>query len=62
MPARPVSLRLPPSAKRQPQKRGGHTNLSLCAADGLERITLSRRDKAVWKRAAKLAWGDAWDG
>ena len=57
-PAGPAAARV----VRQPQKRGGHTNLSLCAADGLERITLSRRDKAVWKRAAKLAWGDAWDG
>lgn len=46
---------------RHPQKRGGHTNLALCTADGLEKHTLSRRDKATWKRAAKLSWGDAWD-
>lgn len=57
-PASPAGARV----VRQPQKRGGHTNLSLCTANGLEKNILSRRDKAVWKRAAKLAWGDAWDG
>jgi ribosomal protein RSM22 (predicted rRNA methylase) len=46
---------------RHPQKRSGHTNVSLCTKEGLETRTLSRRDKPRWKRAAKLSWGDAWD-
>jgi ribosomal protein RSM22 (predicted rRNA methylase) len=34
--------------------------MSLCAAEGLSRRVVPARDKAAYKRAKKLAWGDRW--
>jgi ribosomal protein RSM22 (predicted rRNA methylase) len=34
--------------------------LELCEADGLKAETVAARDKAAYKRAKKLAWGDRW--
>jgi ribosomal protein RSM22 (predicted rRNA methylase) len=46
---------------RRPLKREGHTQLELCARDGLERVVVSRRDKESYRRARKARWGDEWD-
>ncbi len=45
---------------RHPQRRAGHALLSLCSTDGLQQITVTRSDKAQWKKARKAQWGDAW--
>lgn len=34
--------------------------LTLCKADGVARQMIKARDKAAYKRAKKLAWGDRW--
>jgi ribosomal protein RSM22 (predicted rRNA methylase) len=44
---------------RRPDLRPGHVILDLCAADGLERRTVSKRDGADYRTARKLTWGDA---
>lgn len=43
---------------RHPQHHSGHTNFVLCAKEGLEKRTISRRHKDLYKRAKKLQWGD----
>jgi ribosomal protein RSM22 (predicted rRNA methylase) len=45
---------------RQPEIHSGHVYLDLCETDGLRRATVSRRDKDAFRRARKIAWGDAW--
>ena len=45
---------------RRPQVQSGFVQLSLCSAEGLQNITISRRNKDEFKRARKAAWGDAW--
>lgn len=53
----PVAL---PEARilRHPQHHSGHTEFVLCTKAGLEKRTLSRRHKDLYKRAKKLEWGD----
>lgn len=55
---KPVAL---PEARilRHPQHHSGHTEFVLCARDGLEKRTISRRHKELFKKAKKLDWGDA---
>ena len=43
---------------RRPQLHPGHVVLDVCAPEGLERRTITRRDKERYRRARKLAWGD----
>lgn len=43
---------------RHPQHHSGHTEFVLCTKTGLEKRTISRRHKDLYKRAKKLEWGD----
>lgn len=45
---------------RKPLKRSGHVILDLCTSKGLQRQTLSKRDKDLYKKAIELAWGESW--
>ena len=56
---RPASL---PSGRilRHPDTRRGHTHLSLCTSEGVVQKTVTRSQKADWKRLRRLGWGDAW--
>lgn len=52
-----------PRAKRiikRPLKGKGHVHLDVCGPAGLERQTLSKRDRAPYKLARKARWGDLW--
>lgn len=52
----------PASARilRHPLRHAGYTQLQLCTADGLQSVTVTKRDKEVWRRARKADWSDAW--
>jgi ribosomal protein RSM22 (predicted rRNA methylase) len=60
-----VALREPVSRQnmarviRKPLRKSGHVILDLCTADGLQRKTVSRRDKEHYKEATKVSWGDS---
>ena len=43
---------------RRPEQNPGHVVFSLCTSEGLERRTVSRRDKSVYRDARKRVWGD----
>jgi ribosomal protein RSM22 (predicted rRNA methylase) len=45
---------------RHPLRHAGYTQLQLCAAEGLQTITVTKRDKEAWKRARKSDWGNGW--
>ncbi|SEE68181.1 small ribosomal subunit Rsm22 family protein [Ruania alba] len=54
----------PPGARvlRHPQVRPGHVQLELCADDGTARaLTVTKRDKAAFRAARKVAWGEGWN-
>lgn len=44
---------------QHPQRRKGHVDLQLCAEQGLERLTVSKREKELYKLAKKVQWGDS---
>lgn len=46
---------------RHPRKFKGHVNLELCTPAGLQRLTVSRKQGDVYKRARKAEWGFAWE-
>ena len=46
---------------RHPEIHAGFIRLQLCAKDQLHTYTATRSDKAAWKRARKIGWGDAWE-
>lgn len=46
---------------RHPTVNSGFIQLSLCTAGGLEKITVTKRDKAAFRAARKALWGDAWN-
>ncbi|MBI1763730.1 MAG: rRNA methyltransferase [Acidobacteria bacterium] len=46
---------------RHPQRPPGFTRLQLCAPEGLQEVALTKRAEITWKRARKIAWGDAWE-
>lgn len=46
---------------RHPLHQPGRTQLSLCSAEGIRTVAVTKRDKELWKRARKVAWGDAWE-
>lgn len=54
---KPVPL---PSARilRHPMKHTGHVNFSLCTPMGIQKRTVSKKDKEFYKEARKLEWGD----
>ncbi|MBS0621608.1 MAG: hypothetical protein JSR80_01455, partial [Verrucomicrobia bacterium] len=41
-----------------PQRRSGHTTLSLCTPEELKKVTFSRKQKELYKKARKASWGD----
>lgn len=43
---------------RHPQHHSGHINFILCTDGGLEKKTISKRHKDLYKHARKLKWGD----
>jgi ribosomal protein RSM22 (predicted rRNA methylase) len=43
---------------RRPDLRPGHVVVDLCAAAGLERRTVSKRDGAEYRKARNVGWGD----
>lgn len=45
---------------RHPQVRGGHIQLELCTAEGLQHATITRSQKELYRAARKARWGDAW--
>lgn len=45
---------------REPLRRSGHIILDLCTSVGIQRKTLSRKDKDHYKAATKASWGEAW--
>lgn len=56
-------VELPPERiLRHPQHHSGHTEFVLCSKQGLEKRTISRRHKDLYKKAKKLEWGDSIDG
>ncbi len=56
-PAAPAAARV----IRHPLRQSGYARLQLCAPDGLQTVTITKRDTPAWKRARKTDWGDAWD-
>jgi ribosomal protein RSM22 (predicted rRNA methylase) len=44
---------------RRPEQNPGHVVFSLCTSDGLERRTVSRKQKDAYREARKRAWGDS---
>ena len=44
---------------RRPEQNPGHVVFSLCTSEGLERRTVSRRDKSSYGDARKRVWGDS---
>ena len=45
---------------RRPRTRPGHVLIQLCAHDGLQDETISRRNSERYRLARKLGWGDRW--
>lgn len=43
---------------RDPVRRKGHTLLTLCAEEGIEKITVTKSRKEQYKRVNKMKWGD----
>jgi ribosomal protein RSM22 (predicted rRNA methylase) len=56
LPVEPVPSRV----LRHPQVRSGHTLLRLCTGDGLQDVTISKRQGETYKRARRVSWGDPW--
>lgn len=46
---------------RQPLKRSGHVDLTLCAPDEVKKTVVSKRTPEQYKYAKTLSWGDAYD-
>jgi ribosomal protein RSM22 (predicted rRNA methylase) len=46
---------------RHPLKRPGHVCLSLCTEDGLQQVTVSKKQKELYQIARKTEWGDAYE-
>ncbi len=46
---------------RPPQLRSGHVLLELCEPAGTRSAIVSKRDRDLYRRARKSAWGDAWE-
>jgi len=44
---------------RHPTRHSGHIEFDLCTRDGLERVTVSRKQGQRYKAARKAEWGDA---
>lgn len=44
---------------RHPQVHGGHVRLVLCTPQGVRHVVVTRKDRAAFRLARDLAWGDA---
>jgi len=44
---------------RHPLRQAGYTQLQLCTLEGLQTVSITKRDKEAWKRARKADWGDS---
>ncbi|MBS1789383.1 MAG: rRNA methyltransferase [Acidobacteria bacterium] len=51
----------PARVLRHPLRQSGFTQLQLCTPEGLQTISITKRDKGAWKRARKVDWGDSFD-
>lgn len=47
---------------RRPNLQAGFVQLSLCTSEGLQKATVTRRNKDDFKRARKADWGEEWRG
>lgn len=47
---------------RHPGKRSGHVQLTLCTAGGIEKVTVGKSQRALYKLARHTEWGDLWRG
>jgi ribosomal protein RSM22 (predicted rRNA methylase) len=45
----------------RPVQSPGLIQLTTCAADGLERLRATKRDKAAFRQARKATWGGTWE-
>ena len=52
---------VPPRILRHPQIHSGHIALQLCTSEGPKTVIISKRDKDLFRRARKAAWGDLFD-
>ncbi|MBS0623516.1 MAG: hypothetical protein JSS62_02730 [Verrucomicrobia bacterium] len=43
---------------RAPQKRTGHLHLKLCTEEGLQLLTISKKDKELYQKARQASWGE----
>lgn len=43
---------------RHPAHHSGHVDLKLCTTQGLQQVTVSRREKEKFREARRAAWGD----
>lgn len=46
---------------RRPIKGSGHVLLDVCLSGEIRRITVSRKQKEIYRHARDLRWGDAWE-
>jgi ribosomal protein RSM22 (predicted rRNA methylase) len=47
---------------KDPVRRKGHTLLTLCTEQGIEKHVVTKKDKEMYKRVNKLRWGDKISG
>lgn len=45
---------------RKPIRNAGHVHLDLCAAGALQRVTIARSNKGLYRDARDANWGDTW--
>jgi ribosomal protein RSM22 (predicted rRNA methylase) len=45
---------------RKPIRNAGHVHLDLCTAGTIQRVTIARSDKSLYRDARDADWGDAW--
>ena len=45
---------------RKPIRNAGHVHLDLCTVGTLQRVTVARSDKELYRDARDAAWGDHW--
>lgn len=45
---------------RKPIRNAGHVHLDLCTAGTLQRVTVARSDKELYRDARDAVWGDHW--
>ncbi|MBS1808555.1 MAG: rRNA methyltransferase [Acidobacteria bacterium] len=45
---------------RHPKQHSGFIQFQLCTKEGLQEVTVTRRDKEAFKQARKANWGEAW--